>query len=166
VMLADEVAVRPAGLRHYGEVRRLMPPYLRELAALCNAPPVTGRPRYPGLAGYWLCPGRQAFVIEVEGASAGFALVNRWSPSGRGVDRAMAEFYIAPAHRRQGVGRAAAGRIFRALAGVWEVSVLPANTAALQFWRTTAAACASGGVEEIVASGPRWQGPILRFTSR
>jgi predicted acetyltransferase len=161
-----EVAVTPAGLCGYGEVRRLMPPYLRELAALCGAPPIAGTPRYPGLAGYWLRPGRHAFVIEADGASAGFALVNRWSPSGRGVDRAMAEFYITPAHRRRGVGRAAAGRIFAAHAGIWEVSVLTANTAALQFWRSTAAACARGGVEEIMSNGTRWQGPILRFTSR
>jgi predicted acetyltransferase len=162
---AAEVVVRPAGLCGYGEVRRLMPPYLRELGALCGAPPIREPLRYPGLASFWLLPGRGAFLIEVGREPAGFALVNRWSPSGRGVDAAMAEFYILPSRRRRGIGRAAARRLFAARPGTWEVSVLPANQVALRFWRSTVSGCTGASFEQIEGNGARWQGPILRFTS-
>ncbi len=46
----------------------------------------------------------------------------------------IAEFYVGPAHRRQGIGSAAAHLAFAQRPGWWEVSAMPGG---LAFWRDT-----------------------------
>ncbi|MEO7026077.1 MAG: GNAT family N-acetyltransferase [Caulobacteraceae bacterium] len=88
---------------------------------------------YP-LDSYWREDGRMPLLVRVNGKLAGFALVNRWSPSGQGVDRNMAEFFIVRKHRRAGVGAAAAGAIFERYPGSWETAVTRRNIGAHAFW--------------------------------
>jgi predicted acetyltransferase len=47
----------------------------------------------------------------------------------------LAEFWVAPEHRRGGTGAAFARSLFARFPGAWELTVLPANGRALAFWR-------------------------------
>jgi len=87
------------------------------------------------------------------GQPCGFALVNRWSASGLGTDFSIAEFYIAPAARRSGVGREAASRLLSARPGLWELGVLAGNEPALAFWPSVIAQVGADAPERIVADG-------------
>ena len=119
----------------------------------------------PGLAGYWSEPGRVPLLIRVDGRLAGFALVSPHSPSGRGADRSIAEFFVTRMHRRSGVGRAAATMVFDRLPGTWEVAQIAANTPAQAFWRAVIGAYTGGVYEDLPHGSPSWNGPIQRFRS-
>lgn len=97
---------------------------------------------------YWTeTEARWPYLIDLEGTWAGFVLVNTWSPSGRGTDFAIAEFYVRPEFRRLGIGRAAAYTIFRTRSGVWELSVEPSNHSARAFWPVSIDAAGGRAVE-------------------
>ena len=89
------------------------------------------------LAGWFTDPGAYPFVILSGGNRCGFALVARPASLRRPVaaDYRMAEFFVADAARRRGVGAAAAALLFARFAGNWEVLEDQYNRAALAFWR-------------------------------
>jgi predicted acetyltransferase/CYTH domain-containing protein len=111
-------------------LRRLLQLYLHDFSELLDTDvDPQGEFPYRYLDHYWTEPGRHPFLIQVEGAWAGFALVRacpHWD---------MAEFFVMRKYRRQGVGRAAAHLVFAAFPGTWEVRQLEANTGATRFWR-------------------------------
>ena len=116
------------------------------------------------LDGYFLRPAWQPFLIRAGGALAGFALVNDEPHSGLPADRSMAEFFIVRKHRRTGLGRRSAERLFHVAPGVWEVAVARANVRAQTFWRNVIGTCAApGSTSELNLSGPDWNGPVFRF---
>ena len=49
---------------------------------------------------YWLDKNRWPYLIVKDQRSAGFALINTWSSSGKGTDFAIAEFFVLPEFRR------------------------------------------------------------------
>lgn len=106
-------------------IRDMMAPYLRELTT-------GGLTVYPQLGLYWEDADRIPYLVRVAGEDAGFALVRRHPCTDF---REMAEFYIAPAHRRQGVGRMAAQVLFARYPGWWHLQILDGNTGAQAFWR-------------------------------
>lgn len=119
---------------------------------------------YPLLDGYWGEPARTPLLILADGRPAGFALVNDWSPTGLGVDRAMAEFFVRRKYRRGGVGSAAVRQVLARFPGWWEVAIAAANTPAIAFWpRAVGAAPGVSGLTAMEGDGERWRGPILRF---
>lgn len=134
-------------------MRRLVDAYGAEMAAYGEGDPG----RY--FDAYWQEPGRWPYVIRCDGVAVGFVWVNTWSPSGRGTDFAVAEFYVAPEFRRSGVGRDAATATFRAHPGQWELAVLPANVTALAFWTAAIAAAGSHDLERVDVDDR----PIFRF---
>lgn len=95
----------------------------------------TTQPDYPFFDAYWLEPDKRwPYLIKSEGQTIGFAMINTWSPSGKGTDFSVAEFYIVPKARRGDHGRRAALAAFNAHPGIWELSVADANFPALHFW--------------------------------
>ena len=102
----------------------MMTPYLDELTT-------GGLTVYPQLSLYWQDADRFPYLIRLAGSDAGFALVRRHVGSGF---HEMAEFYIAPAHRRRGCGRAAARALFARHPGWWRLQILDTNAAARAFW--------------------------------
>ena len=121
---------------------------------------------YPHFESYWRGdPAWSVHIFRIDGALAGFAFVNDWSPSEQSVDYALAEFFVLRAHRRSGVGWEAAGRLFEALPGIWEVGVSGQNVPAVNFWRTALRADPITGLEEIAGDGARWDDTIFRFSS-
>ena len=79
---------------------------------------------------YWTESERHPFLIEVSGATAGFAFVRAGSPHD------MAEFFILRKYRRRHVGRTAARLVLAEFAGDWQVRQLRSNPAATTFWRS------------------------------
>jgi predicted acetyltransferase len=80
--------------------------------------------------------GDPVYLARVGGALAGFAIVSsaeRWIGD-PGV-RDVREFFVVRRHRRSGVGRVLARRIWSDHPGRWLVRVLEANRSALAFWR-------------------------------
>jgi predicted acetyltransferase len=119
------VTLRPAELDDRDLLRQLLYDYLREFDGRTEP--------YPYLEAYWQEPERLPFLIDVDGDVAGLCLVRvrdgGWS---------IAEFYVVPAHRRAGIGRAAvetlADRARSAGAAHLEAKVHPGNLEALPFW--------------------------------
>ena len=105
--------------------------------------------------------GRYPFLIRCENAFVGLALIRSPLSTGRGWE--IAEFYIAPEHRRVGVGHAAVASIFLRFPGNWELQVHRRNHEAVRFWLSCVRTFAHEGpeIEEIrAADGGRLQ---LRF---
>ena len=117
--------VRPAEAGDRELLRQLLADYLFEFDGRTEP--------YPYFDVYWSEPERLPFLIEENGEAVGLCLVRvrdgGWS---------IAEFYVVPDRRRDGVGRAAvemvAGLARRAGAAHLEAKVHPANEGALPFW--------------------------------
>lgn len=121
-----------------------------------------GKFAYKYLDLYWQEPERFPFFIFVGGEIAGFALVNKHSyvkPN----TRAMAEFYILPAYRRQGIGKYSAFQIFDAFPGQWEVAEAERNSLAQLFWRKIIKEYSKGQYTETIMDNQLWRGPIQKF---
>jgi predicted acetyltransferase len=130
--------IRTAGTGDQPLVRSLLTDCLKELSAF-GAVDET----YPYFLDYWTEPTRYPYVIEAGGESIGFIFINRWSPSGQGADRAVAEFYVAPRWRRRGYGMDAARQVLQQHPGRWELAFLNRNVSAQAFW--PAAIMSAGG---------------------
>src|SRR5256714_1692744 len=121
--------IRIAGIDDHATVRDQHHDYLEELSAFAVA-----EQTYPCFEGYWSEPARWPYVIEVDRLAIGFVFINRWSPSGRGTDYAVAEFYIAPRWRGRGHGTDAACQVFRKHCGQWEIVFSNGNVPGKAFW--------------------------------
>ncbi|MFC0107210.1 GNAT family N-acetyltransferase [Kibdelosporangium aridum] len=78
---------------------------------------------------YFLYETREAYFISVDDELAGFALArfadDAWT---------VAEFFVVRRHRRRGVARVAAKRLFERHPGPWTLDYDDNNTAAAAFW--------------------------------
>ena len=119
---------------------------------------------YPHLAEYWSANDRWPLLIQTNGRTVGFALINTLSHQGGGVERNMAEFFVARKHRRRHVATAAVQQILRLHPGHWEIAVAERNKAAQAFWAKALAAAANVSDLHIVpGDGEHWRGPIWCF---
>lgn len=109
-------------------------------------------------------PGRQAWFIRHGGRLAGFAMARLLSDGFNEV----AEFFVARAHRRAGVGRRAAAALFQQRPGQWELGFDLANHEASGFWPSVAQAAAVGPVDRRVEGPPERTYPqvVLSFSTR
>jgi len=152
-----------------GAVSNLMQLYLHDFSEIAPRGDIdeAGQFAYPDFDSYWSGnPARRVYIFRSDGALAGFAFVNDWSPSGQDVDHGLAEFFVLRAHRRSGVGWEAASQLFEALPGQWEVAVRSANVPAENFWRTALRDDSISELTEISGDGDRWTGTVFRFESR
>ena len=117
----------------------------------------------PDLERYLDSPERRAYLFGVGEPRAGFALVNRWSPSGSGTDWQIAEFFVVRHYRRRGLGTDAARSVFARLPGIWEIGVLETNAPAIRFWTHAVSWPRCHDLQRLVGNGLRWSGPIFRF---
>lgn len=111
-------------------------------------------------------PDIDRWLVRVGDAWAGFAIVAHasWLDDRAGVHD-VDEFFVMRAHRRHGVGRQVATRLFETNPGPWEVRVLESNRNAAAFWRSVIAGCTGGRFDETPVDTPRWQGPVFSFSS-
>ena len=129
------------------QVGALLDEYLRELSSYCEGSiGATDSTNYPYRDAYWSEPGRHAFFIQRSGCVVGFAFV-RDPISTKLTVHEIAEFYVKPESRRQGVGRRAVLAIWQRFPGQWEVQVHARNSGAVQFWTLCA--------EEVATEAPQ-----------
>jgi predicted acetyltransferase len=112
--------------------------YIHDVSAIFPSVAIgpDGRFGYSKLPLYWSEPERRfPFLIHDSGKLAGFALVTRGSPASDDPEALdVAEFFVLRQHRRSGVGRRAAVRLWDQLPGRWVVRVSEGNTRAVPFW--------------------------------
>lgn len=131
----SHVTLSPVSVGDKSALRTMFDAYLIELAAMVDPRRLQGDPTdYGYFDAYWQEAARRPFWILDDGARAGFLLINAYSPSGLGCDQAIAEFCIAPEHRRAGLGMAAAKAAFGRATGRWELQVFRANPGGMAFW--------------------------------
>lgn len=142
-------------------LRQLLEDYAHELSGMFALQPAPdGRYGYPKLPLYWRDEGRFPFLIHVDGAIAGFALVARGSQTGGDAQAFdMAEFFIVRPYRKRGSGTAAVREIWKRLPAAWEIRVLETNAAALAFWRHAVVSFADAYDESswVDAKQKRWR---------
>jgi predicted acetyltransferase len=133
--------------------------YLDDLAALSTGIfPVLGEVghREPDQVARWFGD-RSAFPLIILKAAerVGFAMVARagTAPSPPAVEYRMAEFFIARANRRLGIGRTAVDLILKRFAGRWEITEYVRNPGAVSFWRRVVAVYTRGVYQERVING-------------
>jgi predicted acetyltransferase len=146
--------IRKAAIGDQPIVRGLLTDCLKELSAFGAVDPA-----YPHFDDYWTDAARWPYVIEADDETIGFIFVNRWSPSGRGTDHAVAEFYIAPLWRRRGYGIEAARQVLRRHPGQWELAVFNRNETARAFWPMAIARADATSCQRI--DGP--DATVMRF---
>ena len=130
--------------------------YLDELSG-----PDAGDEAFQHFETYWTDPDRWPYAIEARADVVGFALVNRWSPSGRGTDFSIAEFFIEPRARRCGYGLSAICQILHNHHGRWEIAFFKRNVKADAFWTAAIGAAGVSLQDRIEETGM----VILRFRS-
>ena len=140
-----DVAVRLAGSKDKPRLRTLLGDCLAELGTFGEVDET-----YPYFDAYWdEGEARWPYLVHAGDEPVGFAFVNCWSPSGRGADYSMAEFFILPAARGHGCGTNAAVSVFHAHSGVWELAIMPLNIPAKRFWPRAIAAAGGEGLEKL-----------------
>lgn len=85
---------------------------------------------------YIIEPSRQAYFVKVRSELAGFVLINKatWHKES---DWNMGEFFILARFQRQGIGQEIVKDIFATHPGKWEITVIPENQPAYDFWQKT-----------------------------
>lgn len=130
------------------EVWDMLSAYLRELSQYGDVDL-----EYFFFERYWLDSDRWPYIIVKDERTAGFALINTWSPSGKGTDFAVAEFYVLPEFRGTGVGKQAFSSLLRTRSGNWELSVMSNNEAGKAFWEKALAAAGVLLIERVDLDG-------------
>lgn len=97
----------------------------------------------PAIAARQFGPSRHPFWILQDNTRTGFALAFTHD----GGTHELAEFTIAPDHRRSGIGRDAIAQLFARLPGAWQIGVVAQGTAGA-FWEDALA-----GIPDL-AKGP------------
>lgn len=114
-------------------------------------------------------PAKQAFLVKISDEIAGFLLLNEvgfFSNTERKID----QFFILAKFQGKGLGKQIAHQIWNTYPGLWEVSIIPENKAALVFWRKAIAEYTAGIYKQteklIDYDGHHLNRIILRFDSR
>jgi len=87
---------------------------------------------------YFEDPTRKAFLVFVQKELAGFVLLNQVGTS-ENTKWNMGEFFILAKFQGKGVASQVAKKLWETHTGQWEVSVIPQNSHALEFWSKTIA---------------------------
>jgi predicted acetyltransferase len=104
--------------------------YAHELAPMANIQPVNGEIPDPTFDDYWRLDKHWPYWAVLDGVRIGFALIRHEPDHMR-----MAQFYIAPEHRREKSGMTFARELLKRHPGSWRIRQMAANTKAVAFWR-------------------------------
>jgi predicted acetyltransferase len=151
-----EISLKPVTELQKKLLVRLLAEYQSELLG-------SGAAEYKYLDSYWTKPDRHAHFITVDEEICGFVLVNKYAIVLEDA-HSIAEFYIAPAYRGQGIGQEAARQIFQLFPGPWEVRQLRANSAARAFWLKVIADLVGKGFMEHELRNADWDGWAQTFS--
>lgn len=144
----------------YPILRNLYPLYLHDLSEFgCECRLDPQGVWQPDHLPTWLSESEEVhpLLFRLEGLPVGFAFIGQapfpYMTAGR--DYQLSEFFIIRSERRGGLGRQAAVEIFDRFRGVWELSQLRANHAAIAFWRRVLMEYTGGDFRETqIEEGP------------
>jgi len=105
---------------------------------------------------------REAYLIAVAGRPVGFALARSDEDGDDGAWN-VSEFFVARAHRRQGVAAQAAHQLFQRHPGPWTLSYLTDNHPASRFWPNLVDTAACGPVDRREQQPPGAAAPKIRL---
>lgn len=90
---------------------------------------------------------KRAFLIRVDQEIAGFVLINQ---SGLFAETTwnMGEFFVLAKFQNKGIGMQIATHVWNMHSGQWEVSVIPENKNAANFWRRVISEYSCGAYAE------------------
>lgn len=129
-----------ATLADYPTIQNMARFYVYDMSRYCGhddnswALPETGLYESFDLKSYLIDKDRLAYLIKVNNELAGFILVNKAIIKST-TDWSMGEFFILARFQRQGIGQEALKLLLTQLPGAWEITIIPENTPALDFWR-------------------------------
>lgn len=132
--------ILPATLKDYPIIQNMARFYVYDLSRECGfiseewACPSDGLYESFDFKCYFEDPSRRAYLIKVGHELAGFALLNQEGSSPK-TDWNMGEFFILAKFQGKGIAQYVAHQLWNMHPGVWEVSVIPENIKALNFWR-------------------------------
>ena len=112
--------------------------------------------REPDQIAHWFAdPNTFPLVIARDAEPVGFARVLRAvaSKTQPRIDYQMAEFFIARARRRLGIGQTAVQLILSRFAGRWEITEYLRNSVAVNFWRRVVSGYTHGSYQERISNG-------------
>ena len=166
---SDDFALVRATLRDAPTLEQLLELYAHDLSEVFALElDESGRYGYDRLKYYFSeTQTRHAFLVRHRGHLAGFALATRGSPASEDPEvYDVAEFFIVRAHRRAGLGRRVAFRLFDALPGRWFVRVASNNAGGLKFWEPVIAEYANGSELSSTRPGRLCPWQVYEFKSR
>jgi len=112
--------------------------------------------REPDLIAHWFGDPNTFPLVIVKGSEpVGFARVLRIAAAAAPprIDYRMAEFFVARARRRLGIGQTAVQLILSRFAGRWEISEYLRNADAVSFWRGVVSRYTRGSYQERIVNG-------------
>lgn len=147
--------------------------YVYEMSRYCGflpswKVPSNGLFECSDLSSYCEKSDRHAFLVKVDDELAGFVLINKVG-STPDVDWNIGEFFIVSKFQGKGVGRYAAEQVFNQFPGVWEISQIPENKAAIEFWDRVIRRYSNGHFEKMLKTVPEPKPHsmiILKFISQ
>jgi predicted acetyltransferase len=98
---------------------------------------------------YFQDTNKRAFLIHVDQEIAGFILLNQSGIFPETVWN-IGEFFVLAKFQNKGVGTVAATQVWSIHSGQWEVSVIPENKNAANFWRRVIADYSRGCYSESI----------------
>ena len=107
-------------------------------------PDVDGRYRSERLEAAFTDPGWLAYLVTLDAAPVGFAVVRGLDAS----ERVLNSYFVVRGARGRGVGIAAAAQVLRRHPGAWSVAFQDANASAVRLWRRVAVEVAGAGWSE------------------
>ena len=113
--------------------------------------------REPDLIAHWFGDANTFPLVILKGSEpVGFARVLRMAATAAApqrIDYCMAEFFVARARRRLGIGQTAVQLIVSRFAGRWEITEYLRNADAVSFWRRVVSSYTRGSYQERIVNG-------------
>jgi predicted acetyltransferase/GNAT superfamily N-acetyltransferase len=138
--LIADLKILQATLKDYPVIQNMARFYVYDLSRECGfisedwACPSDGLYECFDFKCYFEDPSRRAYLITVGHELAGFVLLNQEGTS-PATNWNVGEFFILAKFQGKGVAQQVAHQIWSTHPGLWEVSVIPENVNALNFWR-------------------------------
>lgn len=116
---------------------------------------------------HWSHAGTDVYVLYYQSKPIGFAVINLAGTLDNDRQKKdVAEFFIMPKYRHQGIGEWMAKKLFDSYEGTWQVRQLPNLEKARSFWLKTINDYTNGDFTEIKICNEQWKGTVQEFKSK
>lgn len=145
-----------ASFADYQVVQNLARFYVYDMSRYCGfisedwACPSNGLFESFDFKSYFEKANHEAFLVKVQSELAGFVLIKKIGHGALSYYK-IGEFFIIAKFQGHGIAEQVAHQIWHKYAGAWELSVIPENKKALNFWRKAVGNFSAGNfTEELV----------------